>query len=82
MSAGYNLGFDDGYAEGYGAKLKDATEPFNPAAAELPERIEEAADHIQRKYAKVFDGDRAGAIGLARSIARILTPSDTAGGGK
>lgn len=72
MSKSYALGFDDGYAEGYACKLADATTTFNPSSADLPDRIEEAANHLQRKYAKVFDGDRAAAIGLARQMAKIL----------
>ena len=73
---GYQLGWNDGYSEGYACKLADATEPFDPASSQLPDRIERAADHILKRYKALFGEDRSEAIGLARGIAKILGATD------
>lgn len=73
-STSYVAGWNDGYAEGYACKLADATEPFAPASADLPSKIEAAADLIQSRYRVYFGSDRPAAIGLARSIVAILAP--------
>lgn len=84
----YKVGWDDGYSEGYACKLADATEPFAPVSAELPDRIQRAAELIQKRYAVLFADDRPAAIGLARSIAKLLTdgadgaPSETGEAGE
>lgn len=73
---GYDTGFNDGYSEGYACKLADATEPFKPVSSELPSRIEEAATLIQKRYALMFASNRPAAIGLARSISRIIAETN------
>lgn len=65
----YSLGWNDGYAEGYGCKLADATAPFNPQSLEAPETVERVADMLQRKFASTFS-DRPSAIGCARAMIR------------
>lgn len=65
----YDLGWNDGYAEGYACKLADATAPFNPASVAAPEMVERVADYIARKYAAHFN--RIDALGLARAMLKI-----------
>lgn len=64
----YQLGWDDGYAEGYGAKLVDVTELFMPAGADR--EVEAAARYLMSKRA---DLSLADAIGLARGMFRAAT---------
>ena len=64
----YQLGWDDGYAEGYACKLIDITEPFMPTGSMA--EIEAVASWLQNKYAKTFEG-RSEAIGAARGMIRI-----------
>lgn len=63
----YQRGWDDGYAEGYGAKLADVTAPFMPVsnAAE----VERIADWLQEQYRTVVP-TRSDAIGMARGMIR------------
>jgi hypothetical protein len=61
----YQLGWDDGYVEGYACKLVDVTEPFMPSG-DIPQ-IEAAADWLMRKHALVFT-IRSEAIGIARGM--------------
>jgi hypothetical protein len=74
----YQLGWDDGYAEGYACKLADATERFNPTALARPEAVERMADHLQRKLASVYGGNRSPAIGMARALLETATAAMTA----
>lgn len=64
----YQLGWDDGYAEGYASKLADVTAPFMPTG-DVAE-IEAVADWLLRKYATTFT-NRSEAIGAARGMIRI-----------
>ena len=68
----YQLGWDDGYAEGYGAKLVDVTEQFMPAGADS--EIEAGADYLMSKRAGLSKAD---AIGLVRGIFRDARKSPT-----
>jgi hypothetical protein len=81
-ASSYQLGWDDGYAEGYACKLADATESFRPASLQAPELVERVADHVARKYAAYFT--RGDALGLARAmlnIAATLPPEQGGGNG-
>ena len=73
----YQLGWDDGYAEGYGAKLVDVTELFMPAGA--GREIEAGADYLLAQRA---DLTRADAIGLVRGIFRAAAASAPTRGGR
>jgi hypothetical protein len=55
----YELGWSDGYAEGYACKLQDVTESFMPKGS--PAEIEAVAIWLQRKYSLYFS-DRKEAI--------------------
>lgn len=68
--AGYQTGWDDGYAEGYGCKLADATEAFNPSSLAVPTAVEAVADMLLTNYAATFT-DRLSAIGCARAMLKI-----------
>ena len=63
-SSSYQLGWDDGYAEGYAVKLVDATEPFNPPSNEF--QIEAAAEHLYSRLSAYIDYPAA--IGLVRGM--------------
>ena len=69
-SQSYDLGWSDGYAEGYACKLADATGVFAPSSLEVPEAVEAVATYLMRKYSKTF-GDRPSAIGCARAMFKI-----------
>lgn len=61
----YQLGWDDGYAEGYGAKLVDVTELFMPKGTDR--EIAAGALYLVSKRADISMAD---AIGLMRGIFR------------
>jgi hypothetical protein len=65
-TASYQLGWNDGYAEGYGCKLVDVGSPFMPTGT--AEEIEAMADYLMRQHALVFT-IRCEAIGVARGMA-------------
>jgi hypothetical protein len=73
MTDRYQLGWNDGYAEGYGCKLVDATEPFNPQHLTAPDIVEAVATMLQRRYASTFP-DRPSAVGCARLM--LLTAKE------
>ena len=66
---GYQLGWNDGYAEGYACKLTDVTEPFMPSGDAT--EIEAVADWLQRKYGGTWLKNRSEAIGMARGMIRV-----------
>lgn len=68
----YQSGWADGYAEGYGCKLADATEAFNPVSLAIPHAVEAVADMLLTKYAATF-ADRPSAIGCARAMLKIAS---------
>ena len=63
----YDLGWSDGYAEGYGCKLSDATEPFAPRSLNKAKAIEAVAARLVSHYGI----ERSEAIGAARGMFRI-----------
>lgn len=67
----YQLGWDDGYAEGYGAKLVDVTELFMPAGVDR--EIEAAAKYLASQRADLTFPQ---AIGLARGMFRAATAQE------
>lgn len=75
QSTPYQLGWDDGYAEGYGAKLVDVTEQFMPAGVD--HEVEAAARYLMSKRA---DLSLADAIGLARGMFRAAAAKDSTHG--
>jgi hypothetical protein len=72
----YDRGWNDGYAEGYGAKLADVSEPFMPTGSAA--EVERVADWLQAKYAATFGADRSEAIGMARGMLRAAVSSGDA----
>lgn len=62
----YELGWSDGYAEGYGARLVDVTEPFNPPANDF--QVEAAARWLHSRLSAHID--YATAIGFVRGAVR------------
>ena len=67
----YQLGWDDGYAEGYAAKLEDVTELFMPAGCD--HEIEAAAKYLCSKRASISYVD---ALGLVRGMFRAAQAKD------
>lgn len=72
----YQLGWNDGYAEGYGAKLVDVTELFMPAGAD--QEVEAAARYLMSQRAGLTLSD---AIGLARGMFRAAIAPASEGEG-
>ena len=62
----YELGWSDGYAEGYGARLVDVTEPFMPPANDF--QVEAAARWLHSRMAAHVS--YVDAIGLVRGMVR------------
>ena len=62
----YQLGWDDGYAEGYACKLADVTEPFMPPTNEF--QVEAAARWLHSKLAAHISYVKA--LGLVRGMIR------------
>jgi hypothetical protein len=67
MSSSYDLGWNDGYAEGYACKLTDATEPFSPRSLNKAEAVEATAKRLHTRYGI----EQSEAIGAARMMFRI-----------
>ena len=68
---GYELGWNDGYTEGYAVKLVDVTEPFMPTEENF--NIEKAARWFQTKYSVAFP-TYSDAIGAVRGILKAGKP--------
>lgn len=62
----YQLGWDDGYAEGYACRLADVTEPFNPPQSDF--EVETAARWLHVRLAAHIS--YVDAIGLIRGAVR------------
>ena len=72
MSDSYQTGWSDGYAEGYGCKLADATEPFVPTLQVRPEEVTLVANWLMKTRPTQFRGmDEA--IGLARGMLEVAS---------
>jgi hypothetical protein len=71
VSAAYDSGFSDGYAEGYACKLTDATEPFKLQSLDVPEMVDAVAEMLVSKFRATFP-DKPSAIGCARLMIAIL----------
>jgi mono/diheme cytochrome c family protein len=71
----YDLGWGDGYAEGYAAKMVDVGKPFMPAGTAA--EIEAMADYLMNKHVGQFT--RPDAIGVARGMAAAARSVTDAG---
>lgn len=65
MAQSYHTGWNDGYAEGYGAKLMDVGQPFTPAGTAA--EVEAVAAFLRQRYAALVL-TQADAIGMARGM--------------